>query len=398
MTATESDELKTREKRYLPRAGTLRLYSGLVLMAFLLLHLINHSLGLISLDALEWGRSIFTSIWRDTLGTIVLLLAAVIHLLLVFAKLLAHRSYRRIPPKEILQIVMGLAIPPLLIGHFIGTRAAHEALGIHDSYAYVLYSIWVSEPLLGLLQAIGTVVAWLHGCLGLHFWLRLKPWYERAFPYLYSTALILPVLALTGFVNSANEMEVLLQNPIWKQAFFESINAPSGAQEWYLNVRDTGYKILIGLLILLLLSRVFWVIHFKRRKLIEITYPDGNKIQAAPGTSVLEVSQLGGIPHAAVCGGRGRCSTCRVRIISGEGTLAPPSDRELAVLKRVGAAEGTPSGLSNKSDCGSVCCAAFAGQSQPQPVLFKARLPAGAGKKHRHPVCRPALFHKIFRT
>ncbi len=341
MATTQNTDTNVQGKNKFLRAGPLRLYSGLILMFFLSLHLINHSLGLISLDAMEWGRTYFTALWRNSVGTTLFLGAMIIHLVFVFAKMLAHRSYLRIPPKELLQIVMGLAIPPLMIAHFVGTRPAHEILGINDSYAYVLYGIWVDKPILSLMQTAGTLVAWMHGCLGLHFWLRLKPWYEAAFPYLYTLAVILPLLALTGFVNSANELEVLLQDPIWRQAFFQGINAPPGAGQWFETVRDTGYNILISLLVIVLLSRVFWVVHFRRKKLITVTYPDGTKVMTAPGSSVLEASQLGNIPHAAVCGGRGRCSTCRIRITAGGDTLAPPSDKELAVLKRVGAAGET---------------------------------------------------------
>ena len=38
-----------------------------------------------------------------------------------------------------------------------------------------------------------------------------------------------------------------------------------------------------------------------------------------------------------MCGGRGRCSTCRVRVVSGEDGLSAASAEELRVLERVGA-------------------------------------------------------------
>jgi adenylate cyclase len=53
--------------------------------------------------------------------------------------------------------------------------------------------------------------------------------------------------------------------------------------------------------------------------------------------TVLAVSQSYGIPHASVCGGRGRCSTCRIRVGAGLEALPPPSEPEARVLKRVGA-------------------------------------------------------------
>jgi adenylate cyclase len=53
---------------------------------------------------------------------------------------------------------------------------------------------------------------------------------------------------------------------------------------------------------------------------------------------VLEASRFAGIPHASVCGGRGRCSTCRVRVSADPAALPPPSAQESRVLQRVGAA------------------------------------------------------------
>ena len=53
--------------------------------------------------------------------------------------------------------------------------------------------------------------------------------------------------------------------------------------------------------------------------------------------TVLEASQLNGIPHASVCGGRGRCSTCRIRVSRGPDDCRRRRPQEQAVLARVGA-------------------------------------------------------------
>jgi adenylate cyclase len=60
-------------------------------------------------------------------------------------------------------------------------------------------------------------------------------------------------------------------------------------------------------------------------------------VQVPRGFSVLEASRFARIPHASVCGGRGRCSTCRVRVATHESTLPAPSVAEQRVLQRVGA-------------------------------------------------------------
>jgi adenylate cyclase len=57
------------------------------------------------------------------------------------------------------------------------------------------------------------------------------------------------------------------------------------------------------------------------------------------GLSVLEASLRSNMPHASVCGGRARCSTCRIRVIGDCGELPAPSQREAFVLNRVGAAD-----------------------------------------------------------
>jgi adenylate cyclase len=70
---------------------------------------------------------------------------------------------------------------------------------------------------------------------------------------------------------------------------------------------------------------------------VRIGYPDGRVVEVTRGTSVLEASRLAGIPHASICGGRGRCSTCRVRVRDDIRSIDPPAEDELRVLRRIGA-------------------------------------------------------------
>src|SRR4029077_16526498 len=77
--------------------------------------------------------------------------------------------------------------------------------------------------------------------------------------------------------------------------------------------------------------------HARRYQPVRITYPGGRVVTVTSGFSVLEASRWAGIPHASVCGGRGGCSTCRVRVISGAEALHAPSAVEHAALVRIGA-------------------------------------------------------------
>jgi len=151
-----------------------RLVSGLVLLTYLATHFVNHALGLISLEAMEAGRIWFLALWRNPLATVVLYGALATHLGLAFYSLY-RRRHLRMPLWEALQLVLGLTIPLFLAAHIAGTRLAHELFDVKDSYALIVLSLWNVTPLNGIRQTLLVVVAWMHGCIGLHFWLRLAP-------------------------------------------------------------------------------------------------------------------------------------------------------------------------------------------------------------------------------
>ncbi len=316
----------------------LHLATGLVLFTYLLTHLLNHALGLISLDALAVGREVFLAFWRNPVGTVVLYGALLLHGGLALAAIYRRRRLA-MPLWEAAQLILGLAIPPLLALHILGTRLASEFFGVDDSYIYILLIYFVFSPLLALKQLLVTLVAWLHGCIGMHYWLRLKPWYPRAVPYLYGAALTLPLLALLGFYVAGREVARLAADPAWMAAAQTSIHPPDAATVSLIYNLDTAIIVgLAGLLAAVLFARWLRLQLTRRRGLLRITYPDGRQVAVLPGTTILEASRGAGIPHASVCGGRGRCSTCRVRIGAGAAHLPPPSEAEAAVLLRISAA------------------------------------------------------------
>ena len=147
----------------------LHLITGLILFGYLLTHLLNHALGLISLDAPEAGRRVFLLIWRNLPMSVLLYGALNLHMGLAFRSLYRRRRLA-MPAWEAAQIILGLAIPPLLVLHVLGTRFAQEFLGVEDSYVYRLLIYFLYAPVLGVKQAAVLLVAWLHACVGLHFW------------------------------------------------------------------------------------------------------------------------------------------------------------------------------------------------------------------------------------
>lgn len=314
-----------------------RLWAGLVLFAYVTTHLINHMLGLVSLEAMERGREPFLAAWRNPIGTALLYGALVAHPALALWGVYKRRSLR-LRGWEAAQLLLGLSVPALLAIHIVGTRGAHELLGIEDGYAYVLLAQWVFAPYNAVLQTLAVLAAWIHGCIGLHYWLRLKRWYPHAGPVLYALALLVPVISLLGFATAGREVIALAQDPAWLDAAMARAQVTKAARSADLWPVVYGIWGTVGGAVLLVLgARLLRHWLARRRGYVRLRYPGGRTVEVEPGTSVLEASREAGIPHASVCGGRGRCSTCRVRVGDGAGALPEPSHDEQRVLQRVGA-------------------------------------------------------------
>lgn len=312
-----------------------RITTGVVMMVFVITHFLNHSLGLISLEVLEAGRLIFVAVWRTMPGTILLMGSVLIHMALAFQAFYVRRRLR-MGGADATQLILGLLIPPLLAIHILGTRGANQSFGVDDQYAYVLLPLWVDANDGGLRQILASGVVWVHGCIGIHMWLRLKGWYQRAIPTLFGLALLLPVFAMLGFVSAGREVALLDAQPGWRDALSTIVDGASAEDYELMFQRER--MILRGLAVLLGLTLVARGIRSaveSRRDVVRLLYPGGRRVVVAPGSTILDASKAHDIPHAAVCGGRGRCSTCRVRINSGLESLPPPKPDERKVLARI---------------------------------------------------------------
>ena len=315
----------------------IRLGSGLVLFAYVTSHYLNHALGLISLSAMDEGSHVFLAIWRNPLGTVLLYGAVLVHLLLALWALFQRRSFRGLSRGDWAQILLGFLVPPLIFIHVVGTRGANAWFGTNDSYEYVLLVIWVFYPMEGVIQIAALGAAWLHGCIGLRGWLRLKPWYGQAQPYLFAAALLIPILAFLGFVEAGREVDYLYREPGWFAEAQARIHFATQAQAASLYAARRGFLVGYALLVILVLAARQLRDYLRRLNAVMVTYADGEIVELHRGATILDASRQGGIPHASVCGGRGRCSTCRVRILAGLEQLPPPDLNEIRVLQRVGA-------------------------------------------------------------
>jgi len=316
----------------------LRLSSGLVMLAYVTMHLLNHAVGLVSLEAMEDVLWYIFRIWSSRPAQVLLYGSFLVHYGLALWALWQRRSLG-LRISELSQIILGFAIPILLARHVVGTRISdnffHTDVGY---YAYLLWLYFVRVPEYGYLQMLVLVVAWGHAMIGLHFWLRVRPWYARLQPVALVVAVLVPVLSLLGMIEAGRQVMALAVDPNWTREAFARMTLPSPDTRRVLDAIVDGLSWFFGGAVgAVLLARFIRYVWRRRHGLVRIGYPDGRFVEVTPGTSVLEASRIAGIPHASVCGGRGRCSTCRVRVRGEAHSADPPSADELRVLRRIGA-------------------------------------------------------------
>jgi adenylate cyclase len=297
----------------------LRLVTGLVIACFVVPHLLNHSLGVVSIDAMDRARGVLAQGWRSPLGTILLYGALLVHFSLALVSLY-RRTTLRMPVWEAAQILLGLAVPPLLIAHIVGTRFTWLLLGHTVNYERVIGLLW-SDAWSPARQTLLLLVVWLHLAFGLHYWLRLQRWYPAAQPAAFAAALLIPAMSLAGFAAAGNELRPVIDS-VGMQAYLPELASMTDEQRARLAAWRDGLVLAFWALVAAtLLAR--WL-RVRLGGTYELRHSSGRVISAPIGRSILEALRDEGVPHASVCGGRARCTTCRVRVTDGLAALVAP--------------------------------------------------------------------------
>lgn len=358
------------------RLRALRLGAGLVLFVYVALHLANHAAMAISLRAAEAFAAPVFALVRSPPGTLLLYGALAIHAFLGLRSIALRESWKAIRPGEVAQLLLGLAIVPLMADHVAVVRGGYERFGFQPFHTALVANATL-RPAIAFDLALGLCVVWLHGCIGVNYWLRLKPFHARWQPVLAAGAVLLPVLALFGLLSGTREAAQLLADPAFRDGFAAEYRVPRGADYAALVAtierieRAWWFAVALAATVSLLRG---WLKN--RREGIAVTYPDGRRVRAAAGMSLLGASRANGIAHASVCGGRGRCSTCRVRIVAGAAALTPADAAERKVLARVGA---DPDGAGGTAIVRLACQARLTGEGAVSMVPL---LPAHATPAH----------------
>jgi adenylate cyclase len=314
----------------------IRLACGLVLFAYLLSHFINHALGNISLNALATGVKYHTAFWKSLPVSTVFYAAATAHAGLGIWALYQRRQFhwKAIEPT---QLVLGLSIPALIITHLAGVRIDDVLFQHQKLYPQVFYSYWIIWPYKMWLMFTVLIVSWVHGCIGLYFWLRMKARFKTAAPLLLAAAVLIPTLAMLGLYQGGRSVVHDSGTAQWKAENLSRRQVGTAAEQDIIDSIVDYFLIgYVGLIGFVLIARGVRTLNERRGAMINLSYGNGRTIRVPKGLSVLEASLRYNIPHASVCGGRARCSTCRIRVIGDCTSLPQPSKREAFVLSRVG--------------------------------------------------------------
>ncbi|MBF0383209.1 MAG: adenylate/guanylate cyclase domain-containing protein [Magnetococcales bacterium] len=319
-------------------SSRLRLASGMLLAFYVLCHFLNHMLGVISIDLQQSAANYLTQPWNRSLLLWVLLAALLIHPTLSMASLL-QRRHLILPAWQRAQIWLGLLIPPLLSPHLIKSFVYTHKYDVDINYNLVQFSLWVVNLGDGASQIALFIVTWIHGCIGIWAWAHLKPWYAKWHKSLTAFAWSFPALALAGHVSSgmqivreANRNPNLADELMQKSGFVMDMEPPVTQMVTISHL--TIFTVILITLMFPLLRHVMRRMQQRGNKLI---YADKHNIRINKGATVLEVLQTARVDHPSLCGGNGRCSTCRVRVGKGSEDLEPPSPLEQKVLQRINA-------------------------------------------------------------
>src|SRR4051794_28111484 len=315
----------------------IRLACGLVLFAYLVSHFVNHALGNVSMEALATGIYVHMIFWQFLPVAVVFYAAALTHTGLGIWALYERRQFRW-KAIEPLQLVLGLSIPALIITHLTGVRLGQTLFGHEKLYPQVFYAYWVVWPYKMWLMFIVLIVAWVHGCIGLYFWLRMKAFFKSAAPFLLAAAVLIPTLAMLGLYQGGRTVVEESGGREWRAENLSREKTGTWTEQGVLE-QVTNYFLIgyLGLIALALIGRGVRALNERRHGIITLSYGNGRTVRVPKGLSVLEASLRNNVPHASICGGRARCSTCRIRIIGDCEHLPEPSKREAFVLNRVGA-------------------------------------------------------------
>ena len=313
----------------------IRIYSGMIIFAYVMVHLLNHSLGLISLSAMDNFNRYISVVIKTTLGTTILYSAFLAHMICGFISLFKRRTFK-LPARDWAQILFGILLPWVLLVHVMANGYSTRVENLNSSYALLVLATWVFDTKYIFLYNLMLVAAWIHGVIGFTGVIRYYAFFQNNKTAFIISFWLVPILSMIGYISAGKEIDfkisqdtAIVQNILQHANFTEELG--------YLITNRSNFILNNYPLFLILLSAILVCLYSlrKNKNLISIKYPHGREIRISKGTTILDASRENGIHHVSTCGGKGRCSTCRVRILSDVSSLPERNQIEADIATKL---------------------------------------------------------------
>ena len=313
----------------------LRMYSGLIIFLYVTIHLLNHSLGLVSIKLMDQVSDYVSNFVRINAVSAILYLSFLIHLVFGLSSLFKRRSFN-MSSKDWAQLILGLTLPWILIVHLIANGYATRFENLESSYALLVLATWVFDTKYIFLYNLLLVATWVHGIIGIQNITQNSEFYNKNKLFFTVVVWIVPILSVLGYTSAGKELISSIM--IDEATIYQILGKANFTEDLGFRLTKLSNSVLLyypSILVFLFVSAL--IIYRYRLSMREITvkYADGVEVKISKGTSILEASRENSIGHISMCGGRGRCSTCRVRILSDHDDLPERNGVEEQVAKRL---------------------------------------------------------------
>lgn len=313
----------------------LRMYSGLIIFLYVTIHLLNHSLGLVSIKLMDQVSDYVSNFVRINAVSAILYLSFLIHLVFGLSSLFKRRSFN-MSSKDWAQLILGLTLPWILIVHLIANGYATRFENLESSYALLVLATWVFDTKYIFLYNLLLVATWVHGIIGIQNITQNSEFYDKNKLFFTVVVWIVPILSVLGYTSAGKELISSIM--IDEATIYQILGKANFTEDLGFRLTKLSNSVLLyypSILVFLFVSAL--IIYRYRLSMREITvkYADGVEVKISKGTSILEASRENSIGHISMCGGRGRCSTCRVRVLSDHDDLPERNGVEEQVAKRL---------------------------------------------------------------
>ena len=200
----------------------IRIFSGTILFAYVIMHLLNHSINVFSIDLADAVRSsYFHPVWQNPVGLVLLYGSFVAHMILGFSSILTRKSFK-MKAKDWIQIIFPVLALLFLLQHIAVSFIITKIYGGEETYSLFFAAMNTETPsdlIVGaILFSLMTIFIWVHGVIGLDAYLKQQAVHHNRFGfYLRFPSLfrfiywVVPIGAVLGWLSGLRNMSFIAQ-------------------------------------------------------------------------------------------------------------------------------------------------------------------------------------------